>query len=93
VLEFLDPDRDQAFIGYLNMLDGPDSFGDLEEWLDDIDLFLEGLSNPDKIEELWERSQAKKLWDNSQSSFATCRTPEMTSPQLDRQGDHLTDEG
>ena len=70
-----DLDCDQAFIDYLSKLDGPDSFDDLQEWSDDIDLFVEGLSNPDKIEELWEKSQAKKLWDNSKSSPATYRAP------------------
>ena len=61
VPKFLDPDTDRAFIDYLNKLDGPDSFDDLNEWSDDIDLFMEGLSNPDKIEELWEKSKAKKF--------------------------------
>ena len=52
ILDFLDPDHDQAFIDYLNILDCPDSFDDLDEWSDDIDLFMKGLSNPDKIKEL-----------------------------------------
>ena len=52
VPEFLDPIADRAFIDYLNKLDSPDSFDDLDGWSDDIDLFMEGLSNPDKIEEL-----------------------------------------
>ena len=60
-------DRDQAFIDYLNELDGPIPEDELIEWSDDIDLFLEGLSNPDKLEELWEQSKAKKLWDESQT--------------------------
>ena len=38
---------------------------ELVEWSDDIDLFMEGLSNPDKIEGHWEQSKAKKLWDES----------------------------
>ena len=28
---------------------------------------MEGLTNPDKLETLWEQSKAKKLWDNSQN--------------------------
>ena len=52
VLEFLDLVADRAFIDYLNKLDSPDSFDDLDGWSDDIDLFMEGLSNLDKIEEL-----------------------------------------
>ena len=56
--EFLNPVDDRAFIDYLNKLDGLDSFDDLDDWSDDIDLFMEGLSNPDKIDELWEISKA-----------------------------------
>ena len=59
--EYLDQERDQAFIDYLNELDPPDSFDDLEEWSDNINLFMQGLSNPDKIKELWEKSKTRKL--------------------------------
>jgi len=36
---------------------------------------MEGLTNPDKLETLWEQSKAKKLWDDSQKK---------TSAQLDQ---------
>ena len=36
---------------------------------------MEGLTNPDKLETLWEQSKAKKLWDDSQNK---------TSAQLDQ---------
>ena len=29
---------------------------------------MEGLSNPNKLEALWEQSKAKKLWDESQDN-------------------------
>jgi hypothetical protein len=45
----------------LNNLDGPDSCDDLDDWSDDIDLFMEGLSNPNKIDKLWEKSKARKF--------------------------------
>ena len=32
---------------------------------------MEGLSNPHKLEALWEQSKAKKLWDESQSKSPT----------------------
>jgi len=54
-----DPDQDQAFIEYLDELDGPISENELVEWSDDIDLFMEGLSNPDKFEALSEQSKEK----------------------------------
>ena len=60
-------EQDQAFIKYLEKFDEP-IFGDeLAEWSNDIDLLMEGLTNPDKLETLWEQSKAKKLWDDSQN--------------------------
>ena len=65
-LEFLYPNDDREFINYLNNFETPDKFDGLEEWSDDIDLFMESLINPDKIEELWHISKAKKMWDDLQ---------------------------
>jgi len=48
-------------------LDQPIFEDELAEWSHDIDLFTEGLSNPEKLEVFWEQSRAKKLWDNSQN--------------------------
>jgi hypothetical protein len=58
-------EHDLAFINYVDELDGPISEDELAEWPNDIDLFMEGLSNPDKLEALWKQSKAKKLWDES----------------------------
>ena len=44
-LEFLDPNDDREFINYLNNLETPNEFDNLEEWSDDIDLFMESLLN------------------------------------------------
>ena len=68
-------EQDQAFIKYLEELDEPISEDELAEWSNDINLFMEGLPNPDKLETLWKHSKAKKLWDNSQNK---------TSVQLDQ---------
>ena len=62
----LELQQEQAFINYLDELDGPISKDELAEWSSDIDLFMEGLLKPDKLEVLWEQSKAKKLWDESQ---------------------------
>ena len=62
-------EQDQAFIKYLEELDEPISKDKLAEWSHDIDLFMEGLTNPDKLEALWEKSKAKKLWDDSRMSL------------------------
>ena len=53
------------FLEELDCLEVPDN---LDEWSDDIDMFMEGLSNPHKLEELWQQSKAKKLWDNFQAT-------------------------
>jgi len=60
-------EQDQAFIKYLEELDEPIFEDELAEWSYDIDSFMEGLTNPDKLEALWEQSKAKKLWVDSQN--------------------------
>jgi len=60
-------EQDQVFIKYLEELDEPISEDELAEWSHDIDLFMEGLTNPNKLETLWEQSKAKKLWVDSQN--------------------------
>jgi len=67
-LEFLDPNDDQELIDY-HSLDIPDEFDDLDDWSDNVDRFMEGLLNPHMIEELWQKSKAKKKWDNFQSGL------------------------
>jgi len=47
-----DSTSDQEFVDFLDDLDYPETFDDLEEWLDDINLFMEGLCNPHMINEL-----------------------------------------
>ena len=65
--EFLDPNDDREFINYLKNLEAANEFDDLEDWLDDIDLVMESLIHPNKIEELWHISKAKRMWDDFQS--------------------------
>ena len=62
-------EQDEAFIKYLEELDETISEDEQAEWSRDIDLFMEGLSNPDKLEALWEQSKVKKLWDDSHRSL------------------------
>ena len=61
--------QDQAFVKYLEELGETIPEDELAEWSHDIDLFMEGLTNPDKLEALWEKSKAKKLWDDSHRSL------------------------
>jgi len=64
-------EQDQTFIKYLEELDDPISEDKLAEWSHDIDLFMEGLNNPDKLVALWEQSKVKKIWDSSQNKSPT----------------------
>ena len=79
ILNSAELEQEQAFIKYLKELDEPISEDELAEWSHDIDLFMEGLTNPDKLEALWEQSKTKKLWNDSQNKSPT---------QLDR---HLSE--
>ena len=58
-------EQDQAFIKYLEELDEPISEDELAERSNNINLFMEGLPNPDKLETLWKQSKTKKLRDDS----------------------------
>ena len=62
-------EQDQAFVKYLKELGETIPEDELAEWSHDIDLFIEGLSNPDKLEALWEQFKVKKLWDDSRRSL------------------------
>ena len=64
-LSSVELEQDQAFIKYLEELDEPISEDELAEWSHNINLFMEGLTNLDKLEALWEQSKVKKLWDDS----------------------------
>jgi hypothetical protein len=45
-------EQEQTFIKYLEELDEPIFEDELAEWSHDIDMFMEGLTNPDKLETL-----------------------------------------
>ena len=62
---------------FLEELDCPEDLDNLDEWSDEVDMFMEVLSNPYKLEELWQQSMAKKLWHNFQ---ATRLHPEKDNP-------------
>jgi len=73
-------EQDQTFIKYLEELDEPISKDELAEWSHDIDLFMEGLTNPNKLEALWEQSKVKKLWDDSQNKSLTQLDQYLSQP-------------
>ena len=62
-------------------MDEPISEDELAEWSHDIDLFMEGLTNPDNLEPLLEQSKVKKLWDDSQNKSLTQLDQYLTNTQ------------
>ena len=66
---------------YLEQLDEPIPEDELADWSHDIDLFMEGLSNPNKLETLWEQTKAKNHWDDSQSKSPTQLDQHLSEPR------------
>ena len=71
--------KDQDLADYINSLDPLDTLDDLDNWSDDINLFMQGLADPARFDELWLKVKAKETWEKFQWNL-----PEITSP-----GDNL----
>ena len=52
---------DQDFDQFMNSLDNLEPFDDLEDWSDNVDLFMEAMANPPQhADALWELGKLKK---------------------------------
>ena len=52
---------DQDFDHFMDGLDNFEPFDDLEDWSDNVDLFMEAISNPPQHDDaLWELDKLKK---------------------------------
>ena len=52
---------DQDFDQFMNGLDNFESFDDLEDWSDNVDLFMDAVANPpEHADALWELAKLKK---------------------------------
>ena len=52
---------DQDFYQFMNGLDNFEPFDDLEDWSDNVDLFMDAMTNPpDNADALWELANLKK---------------------------------
>ena len=52
---------DQDFDQFMNDLDNFEQFDDLEDWPDNVDLFMDAMSNPpEHADALWELAKLKK---------------------------------
>ena len=56
-----DPIFDQDFDQFMESLDNLEPFDDLEDWSDDVDLFMDAMAHPpDRADTLWELVKLKK---------------------------------
>ena len=52
---------DQDFDQFMNSLDNFEPFNDLEDWLDNVDLFMDAMAQPPQnADTLWELAKLKK---------------------------------
>ena len=52
---------DQEFDQFMNSLDNFEPFNDLEDWLDNVDLFMDAMAHPPQsADALWELAKLKK---------------------------------
>ena len=78
-LEPVESSFDQDFDQFMNGLNNFEPFDDLEDWSDNVDLFMDAMANPPKhADELWElakldvlRREKPKLQNNPVSQFST----------------------
>ena len=67
--KLLDPVNDQELNDYIISLDPPDEFNDLDDWSNDIDIFMQGLCDQLKSDDLWLRAKVKEMWENFQWNY------------------------
>ena len=75
---------DQDFDQSMNSLDKLEPFDDLEDWSDNIDLFMDTMANPPQnTDTLWELAKLKKGKSKApeQSSKSTLTNPGSRSPK------------
>ena len=76
----------------MESLDNLKPFEDLEDWTDDIDLFMEAMYNPPHMADaLWQQAKLKKEKEKLQLHPETHCKPEKNNPQLDRLGNPISE--
>ena len=65
---------DQDFDQFMNSLDNSEPFDDLEDWSDNVDLFMDAIANPpEHADTLWELAKLKK---------GKAKSPEQSSKSI-----------
>ena len=89
--QFSDPLFDQDFDEFMESLDNLEPFDDLEDWSDDVDLFMEAICQPPHmVNVLWQQTKLKKQMEKSEPHSDVHRKPKKNNPQLDWLCDHLS---
>ena len=71
-----DPLLDQDFDEFMESLDNLEPYNDLEDWSDNVDLFMDAMSQPPHMANiLWEEAKLKKQGETS-------KTPEKSSESI-----------
>ena len=61
ILEPVESSFDQDFDHFMNGLNNSEPFNDLEDWSDNVDLFMNAMANPpEHADALWELAKLKK---------------------------------
>ena len=76
----------------MESLDHLEPFNDLEDWLDDVGLFMEAMCNPHHMADVHgqEAKLKKQNEEKSEPQSDDHREPEKNNPQLDRMGDPIS---
>ena len=73
-LEPVESSFDQDFDHFMNGLNNSEPFSDLEDWSDNVDLFMNAMANPPK--------QADVLWELAKLKMGKAQAPEQSSKSI-----------
>ena len=75
----------------MESLDNLEPFDDLEDWSDDVDLFIEAMCHPPHMTDvLWQEAKLKKQKEESEPHLDNHSKPEKNDPRLDQTGDLIS---
>ena len=75
----------------MDSIDNLEPFDDLEDWTDDIDLFIEAMSNPpNMVDTLWQQAKFKEKKEELQLHPDTHQKPDKYNPRLDWLGNPIS---
>jgi hypothetical protein len=89
--DFFDPLFDQDFDEFVESLENLEPYDDLEDWSDDVDLFMEAMFRPPHMTDVfWQEAKLKKQKENPKPCSDEHSKPEKNDPRLDWMGDPIS---